>query len=144
MAKTKEEKKIYFRNWMNAHPNYYKEKIKPYIDKNRDTVNEYQKKYRQKDRTTLNGKIRQLYDNYVRLDKIYNRGECTLSKDWIRENLTECYYCGCTDKMQLGFDRIDNTLPHTPDNVVCCCGRCNTKRGSMPFEDFIKEKKITK
>lgn len=36
-----------------------------------------------------------------------------------------CAYCGETDWTQLGCHRIDNSKPHTIDNVVCCCRKCH-------------------
>ena len=50
-----------------------------------------------------------------------------------------CLYCGETDWIKLGLDRIDNSKPHTPDNVVTCCEKCNTKRGNKSYEEFLKE-----
>ena len=60
--------------------------------------------------------------------------------EWIVEHIfTEpCHYCGKTDYHELGCDRIDNALPHTPDNVVPCCAECNKKRGTTPYDEFIK------
>lgn len=68
-----------------------------------------------------------LLTNYRRNDKIYNRGECTLTAGWIIENIFSkpCVHCGESDWRKIGCNRLDNTKPHTPDNVEPCCRRCN-------------------
>lgn len=55
--------------------------------------------------------------------------ECTLTVEWMKENITskECEYCG--DIYNLGCDRIDNNLGHTMENCVPCCKECNIARG---------------
>lgn len=55
-----------------------------------------------------------------------------LDEKWITDNILskECIYCGETDWRKLGCDRIDNTKPHTKDNVVCACARCNKLRSN--------------
>lgn len=37
---------------------------------------------------------------------------------------------------EMGLDRIDNSKPHTIDNVVPCTTEHNKQRGTMPFEEF--------
>lgn len=63
-----------------------------------------------------------------------------ITSKWIVENIfsgQKCVYCGDQDWTHLGCDRIDNTKPHTPDNVVCSCGLCNIERGdNYTVEDF--------
>ena len=76
------------------------------------------------------GRANILVGSYRRNDKKHNRGECTLTPDWIVDNIFSqpCHYCGKTDWHELGCDRIDNNLPHTPNNVVPCCWECNNKK----------------
>lgn len=96
------------------------------------------KKYRQ----TKGGRALTLIHGYKVSDEKHNRGECTLTKEWVIDNIfsSKCYYCGETDWTKLGCDRIDNDKPHTPDNVVCCCTNCNNERQKMPFEEFKNKK----
>ena len=61
-----------------------------------------------------------------------------------------CHYCrmnmalSCTELdtnlekecSQWSLDRIDNSLPHTADNVVVACLKCNLNRRTMKYEDF--------
>lgn len=71
-----------------------------------------------------------LINNYINLDKKYNRGECTLTVEQIIKLWENgCCWCGEKDWHSLGVDRIDNSKPHTIDNVVCSCRNCNVKRG---------------
>lgn len=84
-----------------------------------------------------------LVQNYKRNDKKYNRGECTLSAQWIVDNIftSKCQYCQKDDWKKLGCDRINNDLPHTPDNVVCCCEECNKKRNKIEYDEFVRQYK---
>ncbi len=80
-----------------------------------------------------------LFQNYRKQDQKANRGACTLTVKWIMENIfngQHCIYCGESDWHLLGCDRINNSMPHTPDNVVVCCGRCNKKRSAKGFLEF--------
>lgn len=88
---------------------------------------------------TKYGRALYILNGYKRLDKKYNRGECTLTAQWIIDNIfsKSCHYCGENDWHKLGCDRIDNAKPHTEDNVVSCCEECNTKRGKKSYEEFI-------
>ena len=118
------------------------------MDKIRAQVTEYRKNNRDKIRaqvkeynSTPKGRAYYLLNAYRREDKAKNRGECTLTKEWIIDNIFSgqcCHYCGKTDWHELGCDRIDNSLPHTPDNVVPCCWECNNKKHTTPYDEFMK------
>lgn len=71
-----------------------------------------------------------LLRNYMALDKKYDRGECSLTKEDIYKLWEQgCHWCGETDWHSLGADRLDNSKPHTKENCVCSCRNCNVKRG---------------
>ena len=55
-----------------------------------------------------------------------------------------CTYCG--DAMEnVGFDRINNLIGYTRDNITPCCSICNRMKHSHSIKDFIKQcKKIAK
>lgn len=74
-------------------------------------------------------KAKKLLKGYNYSDKKANRGECTLTPDWIIEHIFThpCAHCGKSDWRELGCNRLDNSLPHTPDNVEPCCWECNKK-----------------
>lgn len=135
--KNKEKRLEYNRQYRQEN----KEKIKQYLKDNRAKINERTKMYRK----TPVGRANYLLTDYRRLDKNANRGECTLTVEWIIENIFSkpCHYCGETNWLKIGCDRIDNNLPHTLDNVVPCCHRCNAKRKKMTYDNFVKLWKIS-
>ncbi len=129
-----------------------KESSKQYYQRNKEKRIEYSTEYRKghkekiaekdaKYRSTKRGKaVYRLY-NYKLEDMKYNRGECTLTRDWIVDNIfsgQSCVYCGESDWTKLGCDRIDNSKPHTPENVVPCCVRCNKKKARFSYEKFMR------
>lgn len=76
------------------------------------------------------GRASMLLSSYRRTDKERNRGECTLTAEWIIQNIFSgqvCAHCGESDWRILGCNRLDNSLPHTTDNVEPCCKKCNNK-----------------
>ena len=83
-----------------------------------------------------------LVRRYRQSDLKYNRGECTITAEWLEENIytKPCLYCGETDWHKLGCDRIDNLKPHTPNNCIPCCKRCNEVRQRKDFLDYYYER----
>lgn len=141
-----EQQKQYYQNnkekllkQKNQYKQEHKEKIKQYYQNNKEKLLEKQKQYYY----TQFGRANNLLNSYRREDKIHNRGECILTTKWIIDNIftSKCIYCGKDDWTELGCDRINNDLPHTPDNVVCSCGECNNERGTKSFEEFLKMKR---
>jgi hypothetical protein len=92
-------------------------------------------------RKTERGRALTLISGYKTSDKKHNRGECTLTAEWIIEHIFSqpCHYCGKTDWHEVGCDRIDNSLPHTPENVVPCCHDCNNKKARYEYDEFIEK-----
>lgn len=108
-----------------------------YRKNNGDKIREQRVKYY----STQYGRAKCLLNAYRREDKAKNRGVCTLTSDWIVENVfsgQSCHYCGESDWTKLGVDRIDNSLPHTPENCVPCCWECNNKRKNTEYNEFMK------
>lgn len=115
---------------------HYKEYRKIYYKEHREKYYELHKKYR----STKKGRAQYLLCDYNRRDKMYGRGECTLSSEWIVDNIFNgqtCVYCGETDWRKLGCDRKDNSKPHTIENVVCCCALCNAKKGLKNYSEYM-------
>lgn len=144
----KEERSEYMKLWGNEHKEERTDYMKQWNEEHKEEKTEYMKQWREDNqdyykqyRQTPIGRGNCLAADYRKSDKHYNRGECTIEGEWIVDNIfsSKCFYCGETDWTELGCDRIDNSLPHTPDNVVCCCEECNKKRGSKSFEEFCKE-----
>lgn len=82
-----------------------------------------------------------LVRGYKQYDKKKGRGETRITAQWILDNIytKPCFYCGETDWKLLGCDRIDNNKPHTPENCVCSCNKCNRKRGRQDFKSFCEK-----
>lgn len=102
---------------------------------------EYVKKWQ----STPKGRASHLLNSYKQSDKLAQRGECTLTAQYIVDNIfsKSCVHCGETDWKKLGCNRLDNSKPHTPDNVEPCCFRCNTRlpRNILSTTNFIKRRK---
>lgn len=142
------------KRWRNAHPDYFKEHMQQWRKENPEKEREKVKKYsqehpekaaerRKKYFKTPKGRASNLLTSYRQQDKNTNKGECTLTSEWIIENIFSkpCHYCGKEGWDVIGCDRIDNSKPHTPDNVVPCCWECNTKRKLMDYNEFYDSRK---
>ena len=121
-----------------AHKSEYyqanKEKFAEYYQANKEEVAVQKAEYR----ATPIGRAVNLLSGYRQSDKKHNRSECTLTPQWIVDNIFNkpCHYCGESDWHKIGCDRIDNSKPHTEDNVVPCCSECNIKRKTMEYNEF--------
>lgn len=118
----------YYQQNKDKYVEYYqqnKEQILERHKQNQNSITEYTKKYRK----TAMGRANMLLQRYKQSDKKCGRGECTLTAKWIVENIftKPCAHCGETDWYEIGCNRLDNTKPHTMDNVEPCCGKCNVQ-----------------
>ena len=127
---------------------------KQYRSENKERILEYQKKYREENReliaerwkkcySTKKGRAGYVSNAYKKID--IRKGfsiDQNIDADWIIENIfggQKCIYCGDNDWTHLGADRIDNTKPHTPDNVVCACFICNVERNDRCSVEEFKQ-----
>lgn len=121
---------------------YNREKKKDYYIKNREEILMKRRLYREASkerihqeqaeyRNTKEGRAKSILGAYNYSDRKYNRGEGDLTSEWIVENIFSkcCVHCGETDWHKLGCNRLDNSKPHTRDNVEPCCWECNDKLG---------------
>lgn len=133
----KEKKREYARQRYLQKKEEILEKRKQHYQENKEKTLEKQKNYYK----TPMGRAQWLVQGYKREDKKYGRGECTLTAKWVVDNIftSKCHYCGESNWHKLGCDRIDNSKPHTMDNVVPCCYECNCKRSSKSYEEFLAE-----
>lgn len=138
MAKDKEYYKQYYlknREKLLAKQNQYyknnKEIYKDYYSENKEKIIEYQKEYQKEYDKTQMARANSLLSAYKTADKKTNRGKCDITAKWIVDNIFSkpCTYCGETDWHLLGCNRLDNSKPHTIDNVEPCCGKCNVELG---------------
>jgi len=81
-------------------------------------------------------------DNNIRLCEVIEK---------IVASKLRCYYCKCTmqifyqkvrDMDQWTLDRIDNDLPHTNDNVIIACLKCNLSRRRQNKDKFLFSKQL--
>lgn len=86
---------------------------------------EYVKKWQ----NTPYGRANHLLNSYKQTDKLAKRGECDLTTQWIVDNIFSkpCAHCGKTGWDVIGCNRLDDSKPHTKDNVEPCCFDCNRK-----------------
>lgn len=97
---------------------------------------------------------RKLWRQYCYEDK-----KCNLSfENWLNLTQKNCSYCGAVpftiyniflkkknasqqakdngNFIYNGIDRIDNSKPHTIDNVVPCCQICNRAKNTLSIDEF--------
>lgn len=88
-----------------------------------------------------------LLNRYNQSDKKYNRGKGDLTAEWILESIMSkpCVHCGKSGWEVIGCNRIDNSKPHTMDNVEPCCCECNLKLSAEQKKtDFINRQDLAK
>ena len=130
------------RKWKTDNRDKHIESVKQWQKDNKEKATEYKKRW--KDNNPKETRAQNILDSYRGSDIKNNRGECTLTQKWIMDNIfsSNCIYCGDSNWKHLGCDRIDNSKPHTPDNVVCSCGICNVERGDRyTIEEFVEHRK---
>lgn len=47
-----------------------------------------------------------------------------------------CYYCG-ENMINVGFDRVDNSIGYVESNIVPCCTTCNLMKRAMDKDFFL-------
>ena len=137
----REQQKEYDLNRYWSNPEYHKQRRRDYYKSNTNKTLVINQEYAH----SKKGRATKLCLNYVRNDNNASRGPCTLTREWIMDKIftSSCVYCGDSDWRHLGCDRIDNSLPHTPENCICACGICNIDRQlqEMSVEEFKEYRK---
>lgn len=74
--------------------------------------------------------------------------EFNLTDEKIREITSQCcFYCDVPPMQKMrscqggvflynGMDRVDSKGGYTPDNIVPCCGRCNSMKRTLSIKEF--------
>lgn len=125
------DRKEYMKEYMKEYYSKNKEKFKVYYLKRRKSKKSIKRKtkkeYDYKYYSTQKGRATKLLYMYNQSDIKKNRGKGDLTAEWIVENIFSkpCAHCGETDWTKIGCNRLDNSKPHTMDNVEPCCGYCN-------------------
>lgn len=98
-----------------------------YREKHRNELKIKSKEYRE----TEYGRAYTLLTAYNKADEKYHRGKGDLTPEWIVENIftKPCAHCGKEGWQIIGCNRLDNSKPHTMDNVEPCCWECNRRLG---------------
>jgi len=103
------------------------------------TSPEYNRKWsKNKKNNPLKFKATKLITNYNTKDKKANRGVGDLTVSWLEEKLKNATCIYCNDSDNIGLDRIDNSKPHSKDNVVLCCYSCNVARSNNFTHEEMK------
>ena len=91
------------------------------------------------------GRALNLLNGYRNMDIKNGFGDCIdFDAQWIVDNIftQKCAHCDCIDWRQLGCNRIDNSKPHTKDNVEPCCWKHNHELAndeqSIPIAQYDK------
>lgn len=120
------------------------EKLKTYRKENKEKRSEYNKKYYREHKEselkriteynkeyskTQMGRAQNQIQTYKLMDEKngFGKDKIDFNARWIVENIytKPCPHCGETDWHKLGCNRLDNSKPHTIDNVEPCCFHCN-------------------
>lgn len=91
---------------------------------------ELKKQHKKNWRNTPYGRATYLITNYRNMDKLCGfDNPCNITAQWIVDNILSkpCSHCGKTGWKEIGCNRLDNSKPHTPDNVEPCCMLCNVE-----------------
>lgn len=125
--KDKEKLKETRHKYYLEHKEEFKERAKKWFSENGKEI-----------RNTPKYRAISLVNSYKQFDKKHNYGVCNLTSDWIVENIFSkpCAHCGKEGWKVIGCNRLDNSKPHTIDNVEPCCKECNDKLQ----KDDIKKK----
>lgn len=128
------------KRYRKSHPEVSKKAMSKWYAKNKEKRLEYDKKrYESKKENILkqkreyaktqNGRAARMIASYNAEDKLRNRGKGNLTVQWVVENIFSkpCAHCGKTGWKVIGCNRLDNSKPHTIDNVEPCCKECNSK-----------------
>ena len=128
-----EEKKKKDHEYYLKHKEEIKARSKKWAEENKDRHREIHREIARKRRRTPYGRAYHLLQMYNTADKKYGRGQGDLTPEWIMENIftKPCIHCGKTGWKVIGCNRIDNTKPHSKDNVEPCCKECNTRLATI-------------
>ena len=114
----------------------------PYKDKNKrkECAKQCAKRYDEKHPLEARGHY--LLNNYNRMDKNAGRPKGDLTIKWIVENIFSkpCAHCGKEGWQIIGCNRLDNSKPHTKNNVEPCCEECNHKLAGEYMQDKCSKK----
>ena len=123
------------RVWKHEHPDYEKQRLQkikesePPKEKPKGERHDYHKQYY----ATKQGRAARIVNTNNKDDRRNGLDSTNnVDRSWVERFIlgedSRCVYCGTMDWTRLGCDRIDNNKPHTADNIVCACSKCNARR----------------
>ena len=126
----RERRKEYMKAYRKRNLERGRETLRKWREKNKERYLENDRRYA---RTPM-GRADMLIGNYRKKDRKLGRGVGDLTPKWIVENIFNkpCAHCGKTGWQIIGCNRLDNSKPHSKDNVEPCCKECNDKLGNPP------------
>lgn len=135
--------KQYSKQYRAEHRENILEYKKQYRAEHREEILEYGKQYSKRCYATLKGYCNKIRNCNIQADRKYGRiGDELPSNYPTVEDYMELlqqvdFYDGKQyDFTEMGLDRINNSLPHTLDNVVPCTTKHNIERQKIPFDVF--------
>lgn len=135
----KEEIAAIKKDWVARNRAHVNKKNKKYALEHPDKRQMWLDKYNQSSKA----KYTRLASGYRSMDRMrFGTDEYTITKEQIKqliESTAKCSFCGCTDINVLGLDRIDNSKPHTIDNVHVCCWHCNITRQDKTYDEYMAQ-----
>lgn len=108
---------------------YYLRNREHFINKQREYYESNKESVLKRIAETPMGRANNMITAYNQQDETQNRGRGDLDSRWVVENILSkpCAHCGKTGWNVIGCNRLDNSKPHTKDNVEPCCFECNIK-----------------
>lgn len=137
-----EARKQYDKQYRADNAEAIKEKNKQWRADNVEHIKQYSKQYHKQLYSTIEGYARVIRNTNLREDR--KHGRCGKDEDplpSIEEYIELLQQPDFYDGKQyhwseMGIDRIDNSKPHTIDNVVPCTTEHNRQRHTKTFEEF--------
>lgn len=131
----RQENKELIKQWYTKN----EERMKQYRKENKETIADYKKQWH----TTLKGYCISIRSANIQHDRKNGRISDELPsnyptiEDYMELLQMPDFYDGKQYHFtEMGLDRIDNSLPHTLDNIVPCTTQHNIEKHLMPFDAF--------
>lgn len=104
-------------------------------------------KEQRNDPTANNPAFKRLYTKYIRGAEERKLLFNLSISEFYKLTQGNCHYCGrkpyqiakstSREFLYNGVDRVDNKQGYLPDNVISCCGKCNTMKHHYSYSDFV-------
>lgn len=81
-------------------------------------------------------------NNNISSEQVIEKLVASKLKCFYCKNKTYILYKKVRDMEQWSLDRIDNSIPHTNDNVIISCLKCNLQRRCQNKDNFLFTKQL--